>query len=241
MVPSNLVGTGARYLAGHGRFVELASDARDDQAVGAVHPWSLRDLVAHLVGVSADLVEGNTDDWAQPDWTDAQVRSRAGRPRAELLDEWDRLMPRVVRILDDVETVGLDDDFERMPIVDLIGHEHDLAEALGVPRSIEPEDWEIVGLHRRLMLDDLVSDAGLPPLRVRTVEGDDWLVGVSGQQPAADAEVQSNGVTLPRQELWRSLMGRRSREAVLSYAWSVDPLTYLDVWVSPSFGWPDDG
>ncbi len=67
--------------------------------------------------------------------------------------------------------------------------------------------------------------------RVRTHEGDDWMVG--GGEAVHE-------LRLPRQELWRSLTGRRSRRAVQGYEWNTDPTPYLPAWVSSSFGWPAD-
>jgi uncharacterized protein (TIGR03083 family) len=226
MVPSQ------RYRIHQERFVELTLPLDDQLRLPATPDWTVQMVTAHLTGVAADLVNGNVQEWSEPQWTAAQVNARAGRARAELLGEWHRLIPQAAAILDDPQAAGLDEMFGRIPIIDLLGHLHDVAEAVGqTDLIIEATDWEYIGEHRRMILDDAVTHAGLAPLRVRTPEGDDWAVG--GNPDRAE-------VTLPRQELWRSLTGRRSRSHVRGWRWSVDPTDHLAVWVSASFDWPDD-
>ena len=83
--------------------------------------------------------------------------------------------------------------------------------------------------------DDLFEELGLPPIRIATPEGDDWVVG------APDGGVEPVGeVRLSRQELWRSTTGRRPRAAVRAYAWTVDPEPYLPAWAGGTFKYPED-
>jgi uncharacterized protein (TIGR03083 family) len=221
-----------RYEAAHGRWVRLLVDLDDDQVVPATPAWTVHDLLSHVVGLAADIVAKDLDDWASEDWTARQVNRRADRSRDEVLAEWADVTPRLCAMFDDLAGSGLDPLFARMAVVDLTVHEDDLRESIGSPREIDPLDWAIVGVHRREMLDGLIARAGLAPLRVRTDEGDDWTVG--GDEAAGD-------VLLSRQELWRSLTGRRPRAVVRSYGWSVDPEAYVAAaWISPSLGWPED-
>jgi uncharacterized protein (TIGR03083 family) len=221
-----------RYDAAHRRWVELLRTVDDDQQVPCVAPWTVRDLLAHVVGLADDVASGNLGDWSSEDWTAAQVDQRADRSRAEVLAEWAELTPRLCAMFDDLDGAGLDPLFARMTVVDVTVHEDDILEALGTARPLDPADWSIVGAHRREMLDGLIAMAGLPALRIRTDEGDDWTVG---------GDIPEGGVTLSRQELLRSLCGRRPRATVRSYNWSVDPEPYLPAaWVSPSLRWPDD-
>ena len=131
--------------------------------------------------------------------------------------------------MDDPAAFDLDEAFARMPIIDTTGHEGDILEAIGRPATIDPLDWAVIAPHREAMLGLLVAESGVAPLRVRTPEGDDWLLG--GAAPATT-------VTMPRDELWRSLMGRRTRAAVAAYDWSGDPDPYLAIWVGGTWSWP---
>ncbi len=203
----------------------------DESRVRATPGWTMRQLMAHVVGVCVDLVNGNVGDWAEPNWTAAQVDHRTDRSREQLLEEWAAVLPEACRIIDDPSEFGLDGVFGRVPLIDLLVHEDDVRESMGGTRDIDPDDWAIVAPHRLANLDGMVQASALPPLRVRTHEGDDWMVG--GGEAVHE-------LRLPRQELWRSLTGRRSRRAVQGYEWNTDPTSYLPAWVSSSFGWPAD-
>jgi uncharacterized protein (TIGR03083 family) len=222
---------GQCYAAAHQRFVHLVGGLADDLGIPASPAWTVRDLVAHLTGVAADLVTGNVEGWAGPEWTAAQVSSRAGLARGDVLSEWASLVPRVVAVVDDPAGVGLGAAFGRMPLVDLTCHEADVREAAGSGPFLDSSDWEVLAEHRLWVLDAEVREAGLPALAVRTAEGDSWVAG---------GETAQATVRLPRYELWRSLMGRRTRTEVVHYDWSVDPGPYLAVWAASSFGWPEE-
>lgn len=222
----------ARYTAAIDRWAELTPTLAPDQPVPCVAPWTLTELLAHVVGLAADVASDNLAGWPLDEWTAAQVDQRAGRSLDELLDEWRQLAPLVCARFDDPVGSGLDPLFARMTIVDVTAHEADLHEAIGRAEPIDPLDWEIVGLHRREMLDGLIAGAGLPALQVLTPEGDDWVVG--GSDPAGQ-------ISAPRRDLWRSLTGRRPKSFVRAFDWTVDPEPYLqNAWTSPTLPWPDE-
>lgn len=221
-----------RYATGHARWIELLDGLPADLPIPSTPAWCLRELVAHLTGVAADIVRRNLDDWSLPEWTDAQVRDRSERSIPELLDEWAGHAATIAVEFVDLDASGIDESYGRMALVDLCGHEDDLREASGQEHTIDPLDWAIIGVHRQVILDFRVAESGLPPLRVVTPEGDDWTVGGS----EAIGEVR-----LPRQELWRSTTGRRTRAAVRAYEWSVDPEPYVEgPWKNYTFAWPED-
>jgi uncharacterized protein (TIGR03083 family) len=221
---------GHRYLAAHARIVELVAPLGDDLRIPATPGWSLLDLLAHLAGAARDLARCDVAGWSLDEWTAAQVLERRGRPRAEVLAEWAEHAPAAAAVIDDPAAAGLDAAFDRMPVIDATGHEGDILEAVGRPASLDPADWSIIGPHREAMLGFLVAAAGLAPLRVCTPEGDDWMLG--GDAPTTT-------VVLPRDELWRSLMGRRSRSVVEGYAWRGDPEPYVAIWVGGTWSWPE--
>jgi hypothetical protein len=168
--------------------------------------------------------------WSLDDLGRGPLVERRGWTRAEVLAEWAEHAPSAAAVVDDPAAAGLDEAFARMPVIDATGHEGDILEAVGRSASIDPADWAIIGPHREVMLGFLVASAGLAPLRVRTPEGDDWTLG--GDAPSTTVE-------LPRDELWRSLMGRRPRAVVEGYSWSGDPEPYLAVWVGGTWSWPE--
>jgi hypothetical protein len=223
------MGNGLRYRASYERIVELVRTLPDEMAVPATPDWNLLGLLAHLCGAAVDLTSGNEEDWSLPGWTAAQVMRRVGRSRDQLLTEWSAVVDGVVARVNDPDAFGLDEAFGRMPVIDAVGHEHDIAEAAAVLVRIESGDWSVVKEHRRANLEFALTEAGAPPLRVRTDEGDDWALG---------AEEPATVVQLPRHELWRSLTGRRTRAEVRGYGWSADPAPYVAEWVGGTFSWP---
>ncbi len=222
---------GWRYRLAHERVVALVAGLPDDMAVPSTPAWNLRELLAHLTGAAVDLAGDNALLWSLPEWTAAHVASRVGRTRAELVAEWAGAVDGGVERVDDPEAFGLYEAFTRMPVIDVVGHEHDIAEAAGLRAAIEADDWFVVHEHRRVKLDEAVAAAGLAPLVVTTPEGDRWTVG-------GDDAV--NEVMASRHELWRSLTGRRRRSDVAAYDWSCDPAPYVAVWVGGTFSWPAD-
>lgn len=221
---------GKCYVTAHHRYVQLTQALSDDLRVRATPDWNVRDLTSHLTGVAADLVAGNVEAWAEPDWTAAQVSSRASRDRGDVMSEWASLVPTVAKVLDDPAAAGLEPHFGRMPLVDLTCHEADVGESCGSSAYLDPLDWTVLAEHRLWVLDAELREAGLPALAVRTPEGDSWTAG--GEAPQAK-------VSLSRYELWRSLMGRRTRTQVRRYDWTVDPAPFLTAWAASTFGWPE--
>ena len=69
--------------------LDTAPPGATDHVVPACPEWTVHDVVAHLAGVSTDLVEGRLDGIASDEWTGAQVERARGRSVAALLDEWD--------------------------------------------------------------------------------------------------------------------------------------------------------
>jgi hypothetical protein len=222
---------GHRYLAAHARVVDLVAPLDDDLVIPATPGWSLLDLLAHLAGAAHDLDRRDVEAWSLDEWTAGQVEARRGRARTEVLAEWAEHAPGAAAVVDDPIAAGLDEAFDRMPIIDTTGHEGDILEAIGRPATIDPADWAIIGPHREAMLGYLVAEAGLAPLRVRTPEGDDWILG---------GDVATTTVEMSRDELWRSLMGRRSRATVEGYTWSGDAAAYLAIWVGGTWSWPEE-
>ena len=219
------------YVATRDRFLELVDQVDPALGLPATPDWDVRQLVAHLVGLNQDLVDGNVEDYAGAEWTAAQVESRAGVPLPDLVAEWDAVLPAFLEVLADPVGHGLEDYLGISPVVDLVSHDLDLREAAAVDVVVPPDVWDVIGPRRQFLLDLQVQDAGLPALQLVTPEGDDWVVG-SGDPVGL--------VRTGRLDLWRSLEGRRTRVQVRSFDWSVDPEPYLPVWPASAFDWPAD-
>lgn len=219
------------YVAAREQFIEVLEVVDDHRRIDATPAWDAHALLSHVVGLATDVSDGHIEGYASEPWTQAQVDLRTGVDRESLLQEWHVATRALRAILDEPARVGLPDVFTVLPVTDLVAHLHDLRETTGVFADGAPGTWEVVAPRRREVLSGAVVLTGRPPLQVRTPEGDDWLVG--------DGEPVGT-VTASRYELWRSLEGRRARESVRAFDWSMDPEPFLACWIGPAFRWPED-
>src|SRR6266496_2038717 len=78
------------------RIIALATTLNAEQLnspVPACPQWTVRDLLGHLAGGTADVVHNNLAGAPGEEWTAAQVSAQAARSVAEILEEWNSLGP----------------------------------------------------------------------------------------------------------------------------------------------------
>ena len=239
------------YRAGRQRITEVVRGLPPetlDKTVPACPEWTVKDTLAHLSGVCADIVNGNIEGVATDPWTAAQVAARKDWPLDQLLEEWDQMASQVEPIVQFFPgRVG------SQFILDMSTHEADIRHAVGAPGA---RDTENVDIAVRMMVETgfaaSVAKRGLPPLEV--VAGDHrWVLGAADAAPAADTEegikaainreagrVLNGGepnldpdltpaatIKIEPFELMRALTGRRSRDQIRAYDWSGDPEPYV--------------
>ena len=88
----------AEWSAARHRVSALVADLNPQQAgvaVPATPAWSVHDLLAHVIGLDADVLAGEEADDHNPGWTQKQVDARRERSITELLAEWTDLAPRL--------------------------------------------------------------------------------------------------------------------------------------------------
>jgi uncharacterized protein (TIGR03083 family) len=195
------------YKALRGRVrevVEAADPAALDAIVPATPEWRARDVLAHLVGVTDDVVNGRLEGLASNAWTQAQVDARTERPVAELLVEWDETAPQFESML-----AAAPAEIAGQALFDAATHEHDLRNALGSPGARESDavdtgwDW-IVG--------------------ARTRAGEHALCFViDGREQASGVGDEVARVEASRFELFRAVAGRRTADEVSDYGWDREP------------------
>jgi uncharacterized protein (TIGR03083 family) len=188
-------------------FVE-ARPALTGDRVPACPEWTVRDLLAHLVGI-ATIVIGRLSGWPP-----AGRRPSTDLDPGGLLDEWDRLGERVEQLV--AEQGGGD-----VMLMDAFTHELDLRATMGIPFPTCHPAFEPAFAVVRRGFAGAVESGGLPGLLLRTGD-DEWAVG---GEPSAT-------VTAPGYDLYRSLTGRRTHGQIAALGWSSPP----DPW-RPAFSW----
>jgi uncharacterized protein (TIGR03083 family) len=224
------------YADARRRLQQLAAGL-DDAGLMAPVPacpgWTVRDIVAHLVGVAEEFVSGtyfagSADAWsdaglaAQRDqWTGRQVRSRRDRPVSAMLAEWTSAAAALEPIL--AGTVsrppGSPAWLPSAPVADLAAHLHDVRGALGLAGD---RDAAATGLGLRIYarwLGERLDQAGRPALLLRAGKRE-WMEGSGRPAVALAAEPF---------ELFRAISGRRSVEQVRALAWGSDPEPFIGV------------
>src|SRR2546429_5318892 len=78
------------YAGARARISDLARGASEGElalTVPACPDWTVKDLLAHCVGIASDTAAGNLERMGAPAWTHAQASSRAAPTVSELLGE----------------------------------------------------------------------------------------------------------------------------------------------------------
>jgi uncharacterized protein (TIGR03083 family) len=200
------------YRAQREELCALLGSLDDEQLATAVPgspKWVVKDVLAHLVGVTADFCSGTLDGAGTPPWTQAQVDSRRDKSVAELVEEWSK---RSVGFEASMPELGF---FRYASVYDVTLHTDDVREALGQPLGTSATHaWVLDGIIDRA--DKRAKEIGTLTLRA----GDrSWTIG-SGE-PAASLTAPDEG------ELARVVAGRRTDEQVLAHEWTGDPAPWL--------------
>jgi len=208
--------TGELYAEGRGRIVGLVTGLSPEQAAAPVPTcpdWSVTDVLAHLTGICADVLAGNTEGVATDPWTEAQVSARRGRDIDELVAEWSEAAPQVEALSE-----AFPPELGAQWITDLTTHEHDIRTAIDQPGARDSAGVD-TGLDFVVTIgfQPSVATHGLPPIEVRTADKAWNATGV----------VTGAAVEGPPFELFRALTGRRSAGQIRALFWSVDPEPYL--------------
>jgi uncharacterized protein (TIGR03083 family) len=207
---------GQLYAEGRERIVGVVAGLSPEQAAAPVPTcpeWSVADVVAHLTGICADVLAGNTEGVATDPWTAAQVSARRGRSMEDLLAEWSETAPQVEAVAE-----AFPPELGTQWIADLTTHEHDIRTATGHPGARDSAGVE-TGLDFvvTIGLQPSIAALGLPPIEVRA--GDKAWPSTPGDAVGV--------LDAPPFELFRALTGRRSAAQICRLSWSVDPERYL--------------
>jgi uncharacterized protein (TIGR03083 family) len=202
------------------RVIALVTEATDgqlDQPAPATPEWRTRDVLAHLVGVTADVLSGTLEGVTTDAWTAAQVDARRARPLSDLLTEWDANAPRVEPQIASWGVVA------GQFISDAVTHEQDIRGALGRPGARDSDAITIGYAWMGGILGDLRDQAGAGALAVESEAGTHTF---GSGEPSARCRTS-------RFEFVRAATGRRSVEQMRAWEWDGDPR--VDLLVIPIF------
>ena len=207
-----MIDYGEAYRELRRRVTALVADADADVVVPATPDWTVKDVVAHVTGIVADIASGNLAGVGTEAWTAAQVESRREASLADVLAEWGEIAPGAEAI---VGSFG--EDAGMAWVSDAGIHEQDLNAALAAPRPEATASARIVLAAALRGLDGRVRDAGLAAL----------AFDLGTEELRVGAGDPGTVVAVDRWELTRALAGRRSEAQVRSWAWLGDPDPYF--------------
>lgn len=208
---------GALYADTRSRIVELVSSLTPEELATPTPgcpEWTVQDVVAHLTGLSADVVAGNVEGAGTPPWTARQVAERKGRDLAALLAEWDQHAPAVVSALDSIGA-----PVQRI-VFDVAIHEQDIRGALDRPGGTDSDAFDFALQGFVASIDGRLRSHAALALRILCGK-QEWILGEGEGEPAATVTVDTP------LELARLVSGRRSERQATKLAWDGDPSAYL--------------
>jgi uncharacterized protein (TIGR03083 family) len=175
-----------------------------DLPVDCCPGWTVRDAVAHLLGICRSVAGLPADG--------PEKGAAAGEDITRLLDSWAVVGATVERRLE-AGAKGRNG----VLVMDAVTHELDIAQATGAPPPSEHPSYPTAFRVVTGGLSASIQAHGLPALLL-TTPGAQWEVGAG--RPVAT-------VGAPLHDLMRSLTGRRSQEQISRLAWSQDPAPWL--------------
>ena len=214
------VDTGALYENTKVKFiatVEALPATSLQLAVPATPEWSVRDVLAHVVGLSADL---NAQRFPAPDdvgghaWTAGQVQRGAGRPVADLRVEWELEAPVFE---DGLRAFGY--EMGSHFVADLHAHYQDVRGAIGVAREQDELTVRVALDHYTGFVDGLLSGAGWGTLDVDAA-GETVQLGSAGNHRAR--------LRASPFDVLRAFSGRRSARQIRALEWEGDVDAFLE-------------
>jgi len=198
---------GAAYAGVRVRTTELiraATPAQHETIAAATPEWRVRDVLAHLAGVPADVLAGRVEGIASDAWTAAQVERNRRTPVEDVLDEWAETSATVEPMIADFGTMA------GQAITDAATHEHDIRHALGAPGARDSDAVLIGSVWCAQWMGATVAEGTAGPLRIET---DLWSHTFGSGAPGTT-------LTTSAFELLRAATGRRSADQIEAYGWS---------------------
>ena len=186
------------------------SEAQRQIRVPATPAWSVRNVLAHVVGIASDLNAQRfpaSDDLGGTAWTDSQVARGRGRTTADLVAEWER---EAATFEDGLRAFGY--EFGSHFVADLHAHYQDVRSALGLTAETDQLTVAVALDHYIGFVDGLLTANNWGELEV--VTGTETRYLGRGRRRAR--------LRARPFELLRALSGRRSEHQIRALEWHGD-------------------
>jgi len=197
------------------------SDAQGALITTACPAWSIKDVYAHLAGISTDILAGNTEGAATEPWADGHVADRIGRSLTEVLNEWESAGNGVSEVMDTAGEV-----FPFQLFVDQWTHGWDVRATLGADAAAVPD----LSTYIYFLPDFFDHMAALVPEGLTAL-----TLKVAGQSFDIGTGEPIGELGLDLFEFARVTMGRRSQQQLDGLPWPRsldDNAPYIDVLVA---------
>ena len=150
--------------------------------------WTVKDCLAHMVGVPEDVINGQMDGVATEAWTDRQVQRHTNDSVDDLLAVWETNAPVFAKILPNIPQPVLSQF-----MFDQTTHEHDIRKAVGQPGA---RDTLAVAVAEGFIRNSLAqqSDPAIAQLADHKLTGFEFLRSLSGRR--SRSQILQNGFDL---------------------------------------------
>ena len=138
--------------------------------------WTVKDCLAHMIGVPEDVISGQMDGVATDAWTDRQVQRHAKDSVEDLLAIWEANAPIFGKILPNIP----------QPIIsqfmfDQTIHEHDIRHALSTPAARDSSAIAVAeGFLRNFVSRN--ADTEVSELANTSITGFEFVRSLSGRR-----------------------------------------------------------
>jgi uncharacterized protein (TIGR03083 family) len=160
--------------------------------------WTVKDCLAHMIGVPEDVISGQMDGVATDAWTDRQVQRHAQDSVEDLLAIWESNAPVFATILPHIPQPVLSQF-----MFDQTNHEQDIRAAL---KQSGGRDSSAIAVAEGFLRDSLSrnSDLAIALLADHKLTGFEFLRSLSGRRSAS--QISDSGLPLETVEVFIAAM-----------------------------------
>ena len=151
-------------------------EAEANQTVPHCPEWTVKDVLAHMVGVPEDILSGNLNGVTTAEWTQRQVDRHAEHTIRDLLRIWSETLRSFSVVLPKIPQPTLSQF-----IFDQVTHEHDIRHAIAEAGARNSSAIAVAeGFLRNSLTHNPIS--GVRKLSESSVRGFDFVRSLSGRR-----------------------------------------------------------